>query len=176
MGPSEGYFWGMIAAGMAFLLSLYVFFRTERKWLGCILQFFFFIVFTLVFSFLLSMFNTCKGTSYKAEAMVAIKAVEEDSICRIEEEWWVKADGTYFYQYDKSSSHLSQELCGNDIYHDNGTYTHLDSAYAIKVNVNPPLVIYFDLDKQKVTPLYNNDTLDVIETDWSVIKEYFRQQ
>lgn len=176
MGPSEGYFYGMIAVGLAFLLSLYIFYRIEKKWLGCILQLFSFIVFTLVFSFILSIFNTCEGSSNKAESMVGVKAIDEDSICRIEEEWWIKPDGTYFYQYDKSSSHLSQKLCGNDIFHDNGTFTRLDSTYAIKANINPPLVIYFDMDKEKAIPLYNNDTLEVIETDWRVVKEYFRLQ
>ena len=176
MGLSEGYFYGMIAAGLALLLSLFVFFRTEKRWLGCILQFFSFIILTLIFSFILSMFNTCDGDSNKAEAMVGIKAVDEDSVCRIVEEWWIKPDGTYFYQYDKGSNHISQEPCGNDIYHDKGTYTRLGSAYAIKANINPPLVIYFDLDKQKVIPLYNNDTLEVVKTDWRVVKEFFGLQ
>jgi len=176
MGPSEGYFYGMIAVGLAFLLSLFVFFRMENRWRGCIFQFFSFIVLTLVFSLILSMINTCEGDANKAEAMVGVKAIDEDSICRIEEEWWIKPDGTYFYQYDKGSSHLSQEPCGNDIYHDKGTYTRHDSAYAIKANINPPLVIYFDMEKQEVIPLYNNDTLQVIETDWSVVKGYFGLQ
>lgn len=54
-----------------------------------------------------------------------------------------------------------------------GTYTRLDSLNAIKVNINPDLVIHFDLDNQRVTPIYNNDTIEVISTDWNRIKEYF---
>ena len=59
-------------------------------------------------------------------------------------------------------------------YSDKGTFTLIDSIYASKVNINPGFVIYFDLDSQKVTPIYNNDTIEVISTDWNRIKEYFK--
>lgn len=40
--------------------------------------------------------------------------------------------------------------------------------------LHPDFVIYFDLDSQKVTPVYGNDTLEVIDTKWERIREYFK--
>lgn len=57
-------------------------------------------------------------------------------------------------------------------YSDKGTFTLIDSIYAIKVNINPGFVIYFDLDSQKVTPIYNNDIIEIIGTNWQLIKDY----
>lgn len=87
----------------------------------------------------------------------------------------MKPDNTYYYEYDKGSNQHHVEPCGNDIYSGKGTFTRIDSICAIKANINPDLVIYFDLDSQKVTPVYNNDTIEVIHTDWERIKEYFKQ-
>ena len=56
-----------------------------------------------------------------------------------------------------------------------GTFMRIDSIYAIKANVNPSFVIYFDLKNHKVTPLYDNDTIEVIHADWKLIDEYFKQ-
>jgi hypothetical protein len=117
----------------------------------------------------------CEDSSNESEAMVGIRLVEEDRNCRFETEWWMKPDNTYYYEYDKGSNQHHVEPCGNDIYSGKGTFTRIDSICAIKANINPDLVIYFDLDSQKVTPVYNNDTIEVIHTDWERIKEYFKQ-
>ena len=83
----------------------------------------------------------------------------------------MKPDNTYYYEFDKESNKHKVEPCGNDSYNDKGTFTRIDSIYAIKVNINPYFVIYFDLDGQKVTPIYDNDTIEVISTDWNRIKD-----
>ena len=65
---------------------------------------------------------------------------------------------------------------GNDSYDGKGSFIRLDSISAIKAGINPSFVIYFDLDSQKVTPVYNNDTIEVVDTNWKLIKEYFDKQ
>jgi len=59
-------------------------------------------------------------------------------------------------------------------YSGKGTFIRIDSIYAIQAKSNPDFVIYFDLDSQKVTPVYGNDTLEVISADWDRIKDYFK--
>lgn len=54
MGPSEGYFYGAIAMGVAFIASLFVFFNVKRKWVGCILQIITFILTLLSCAFFFS--------------------------------------------------------------------------------------------------------------------------
>ena len=174
MGPSEGYFYSMIAAGLAFLLSLFVFFNIRRKWVGCILQF---LTFILSFGFiviLLVMFRSCEASSHKTKAMIQVRLVEEDRDCRFETTWWIKPDNTFFSEYDKGSNDHKVEPCGNDFYGDKGTFARIDSAYAIKVNINPSFVIYFDLDSMKVTPIWGKDTLEVVSTNWELVKDYFK--
>lgn len=176
MEPVDEYWWIMIAMVVSFIISLFVFFNAKRKWLGCILQFFTFIA-LLIFSGLL--FGMCKGwvdSDNEFEAMVGVRLIEEDRDCRFETKWWMKPDNTYYYEFDKESNLHKVEPCGNDSYSDKGTFIRIDSIYAIKVNINPDFVIYFDLDSQKVTPIYDNDTIEVISTDWNRIKEYFKQQ
>jgi len=130
----------------------------------------------MIFSgILFAMCRGCEDSSNESEAMVGIRLVEEDRNCRFETEWWMKPDNTYYYEYDKGSNQHHVEPCGNDIYSGKGTFTRIDSICAIKANINPDLVIYFDLDSQKVTPVYNNDTIEVIYTDWERIKEYFNR-
>jgi hypothetical protein len=130
----------------------------------------------MIFSgILFAMCRGCEDSSNESEAMVGIRLIEEDRDCRFETEWWMKPDNTYYYEFDKGSNQHHVEPCGNDIYSGKGTFTRIDSIYAIKANTNPKLVIYFDLDSQKVTPVYNNDTIEVIHTDWERIKEYFKQ-
>ena len=107
--------------------------------------------------------------------MVGVRLIEEDRDCRFETTWWMKNDNTYFYEYDKRSNDYRVEPCGNDSYEGKGTYMRIDSIYAIKANVNPSLVIYFDLKNHKVTPIYNNDTIEVIRADWKLIEDYFNQ-
>lgn len=105
--------------------------------------------------------------------MVEVKLVEEDRDCRFVTTWWLKPDNTYFSEFDKGSNDHKVEPCGNDFYGDTGTFTRLDYANAIKANIYPSLVIYFDLDSLKVTPVYNNDTIEVVSADWERIKDYF---
>ena len=174
MDPINEYLWIMIAMVVSFIITLFIFFNTKRKWLGCILQLFTFIV---LFIFSGMLFGMCRGwvdSSNESEAMVGVRLIEEDRDCRFETKWWMKPDNTYYYEFDKESNKHKVEPCGNDSYSDKGTFIRIDSIYAIKVNVNPNFVVYFDLDSQKVTPIYDNDTIEVISTDWNRIKEYFK--
>jgi energy-coupling factor transporter transmembrane protein EcfT len=175
MEPVNEYLWIIIAMMVSFIISLFVFFKAKRKWTGCLLQLFTFIVLFMVSGFIFAMFRGCVDSSNESEAMVGIRLIEEDRDCRFETKWWMKPDNTYYYEFEKESNHHQVEPCGNDSYSDKGTFTRIDSIYAIKANINPNLVIYFDLDCQKVTPIYNNDTIEVISTDWNLIKEYFKQ-
>ena len=175
MEPVDEYKWIMITMVVSFIISLLVFFNAKRKWLGCILQFFTFIA-LLIFSGML--FGMCRGfvdSSNESEAMVGVRLIEEDRDCRYETKYWMKPDNTYYYEYDKGSNHHQAEPCGNDSYSDKGTFTRIDSIYAIKVNINPTFIIYFDLNSQKVTPVYDNDTIEVVSANWERIKEYFKQ-
>lgn len=174
MGPDEGYFYGMIIVGLAFLLSLIVYFKIHRKWLGCIMQLIAFFICTIIFGFIFAIFRSCKRVSNEAKAMVVIRQIEEDQNCRCVTTWWMKPNNTYYCEFDKSSIHYNVEPCGNDYYGDKGTFVRLDSTYAIKANTNPSFLIYFDLEKRKVTPIYNNDTIEVIKTDWKLITKYFK--
>ena len=174
MGIDEQYFGIMIAMGLAFLLSLVVFFKIQRKWLGCILQLLSFIGFSLILIFILAMFGTCQEASEEARAMVGVGLVEETRDCRYERTWWIKADDTYYLVFDKESNSHRVEPCGNDHYGDKGHFTRVDSIYAVKMDYNPPFVIYFDLDSQKVTPIWDKDTLEVISADWDRINDYFK--
>ena len=99
MGLNEQYFGIMIAMGLAFLLSLVVFFKIQRKWLGCILQLLSFIGFSLILIFILAMFGTCQEASEETEAMVGVRLVEETRDCRYERIWWMKPDDTYYFIY-----------------------------------------------------------------------------
>lgn len=174
MEPVDEYMWIMIVMVVSFIISLFVFFNAKRKWTGCILQFFTFVVLFLFSGLLFGICRGCVDSSNESEAMVGVRLIEEDRDCRFETKWWMKPDNTYYYEFDKASNNHKVEPCGNDSYSDKGTYTRIDSIYAIKANINPDFVIYFDLDSQKVTPIYNNDTIDVISTDWNRIKEYFK--
>jgi energy-coupling factor transporter transmembrane protein EcfT len=176
MGIDEQYFGIVIVIGLAFLLSLVVFFKIQKKWLGCILQFFTFIA-LLIFSGML--FGMCSGfvdSSNESEAMVGVQLIEEDRDCRYETKYWMKPDDTYYYEYEKESNKHKVEPCGNDSYSGKGTFICIDSIYAIQARSNPDFIIYFDLDNQKVTPVYGNDTLEVIDINWERIREYFKQQ
>lgn len=174
MGLNEQYFGIMIAMGLAFLLSLVVFFKIQRKWLGCILQLLSFIGFSLILIFILAMFGTCQEASEETEAMVGVRLVEETRDCRYERIWWMKPDDTYYFIFDKGSNSHKVEPCGNDHYGDNGKFTRIDSLCAIKTDYNPPFIIYFDLDSQKVTPIWDKDTLEIISADWDRINDYFK--
>lgn len=173
MGPNEGYLFSMIAIGLAFLLSLYVFFNTKRKWLGCVFQLFSFIGASLILIFLFVMFGIFQETLEESSAMVGVRQVDETRDCRYERTWWMKPDDTYFLIFDKGSNDHRVEPCGNDHYRDKGTFTGFDFGHAIKLDYNPPFVIYFDLNSQKVTPIWDADTLEVVSADWDRIKEYF---
>lgn len=174
MGLNEQYISIMIAMVLAFLLSLVVFFRIQRKWLGCILQVLSFIGFSLILIFILAMFGTCQEASAKKGAMVGVRLVEETRDCRYERTWWMKPDDTYYFVFDKGSNSHKVEPCGNDHYGDRGNFTRIDSLCAIKTDYNPPFVIYFDLENQKVTPIWDKDTLDVVSADWDRINDYFK--
>lgn len=179
MLPNGGYIESMIAGGIAFLLSIFVFRLFRRKWLGCIVQFIAFIILFLVMSTIVWLYmNLFVSSANKEDSMVGVRAIEEDRNCRIVNEWWMKADDTYYYECDKGIVDDPETVvpCDIELWGDRGTYTRLDSLNAIKVNINPDLVIYFDLDSQRVTPIYNKDTIEVISTDWNRIKEYFKQQ
>ena len=39
MDPVNEYLWIMIAVVVSFIISLFVFLKAKRKWLGCILHF-----------------------------------------------------------------------------------------------------------------------------------------
>ena len=161
MEPVNEYKWIMIAMVVSFIISLFVFFNAKRKWLGCILQFFTFIA-LIIFSGML--FGMCRGfvdSSNESAAMVGVRLIEEDR-------------DTYYYEYEKESNKHKVEPCGNDSYSGKGTFIRIDSIYAIQARSNPDFIIYFDLDGQKVTPIYNNDTIEVINANWKRIKEYFK--
>lgn len=174
MGLNEQYMGIMIAIGLAFLLSLVVFFKTQRKWLGCILQLFSFIGFSLILIFILAMFGICQDAFEEARAMVGVRWVEETRDCRYERTWWLKPNNTYYLVFDKESNSHRVEPCGNDHYGNKGHFTRVDSIYAIKMDYNPSFVIYFNLNSKKVTPIWDEDTLEVVSTDWEQIKEYFK--
>ena len=171
MEPVDEYLWIMIAMVMSFIISLFVFYKVKRKRHGCVT----FLVLFIFTALLFGMFRGWVASSNESEAMVGIRLIEEDRDCRFETKWWMKPDNTYYYEFDKQSNHHIVEPCGNDSYSDKGTFTRLDSIYAIKANINPDFVIYFDIDSQKVIPIYDNDTIEVISTDWNRIKEYFKQ-
>ena len=174
MGLNEQYFGIIIAIGLAFLLSLFVFFKIQRKWLGCILQLLSFIGFSLILIFILVMFGMCQETLGKTRAMVCVRWIEETRDCRYERTWWMKPDNTYYLVFDKESNSHKVEPCGNDHYGDKGSFSRIDSICAIKMDYNPSFVIYFDLDSMKVTPVWDEDTLEVISADWDRINDYFK--
>lgn len=174
MELGEQYLAIMIVLGLAFLLSLVVFFKIQRKWLGCILQLLSFIGLSLILIFILAMFGTCQEASEGTEAMVGVRWVEETRDCRYERTWWIKPDNTYFLVFDKESNSHRIEPCGNDHYGDKGHFTRVDSIYAIKTDNNPQFIIYFNLDSQIVTPVWDKDTLQVVSVDWARIKDYFK--
>lgn len=175
MSLNEQYFGIMIAMGLAFLFSLVIFFKIQRKWLGCILQFFSFIGFSLILIFIFALFGIVREISNEADAMVGVRYVDETRDCRYETTWWIKSDNTYHSIFDKGSNDHKVEPCGNDHYSDKGTFIRIDSINAIQTDYNPPFIIYFDLDNQKVTPVWGEDTLEVVEAKWEIIKEYFKQ-
>lgn len=78
------------------------------------------------------------------------------------------------HTHTMESGHAYSKPCGNDHYGDRGNFTRIDSLCAIKTDYNPPFVIYFDLDNQKVTPIWDKDTLEVVSADWNRINDYFR--
>lgn len=119
------------------------------------------------------MYRVFVRDSNVSEAMVGIRLIEEDRDCRFETTWWMKPDNTYYYEYEKGSNQHKVESCGNDSYDGRGTFVRLDSVFAIKANIKPSLVIYFDLVSQKATPVYNNDTVEVVYSNWELIKFYF---
>lgn len=174
MGLDNQYLGIMIAMGLAFPLSLIVFFKIQRKWQGCLLQLLSFIGFSLILIFILAMFGTCQEASGEAGAMVGVRLVEETRDCRYERTWWMKPDDTYYFVFDKSSNSHKVEPCGNDHYGDKGNFSRIDSLCAIKMDYNPSFVIYFDLDSKKVTPIWGEDTLEVVNADWERINEYFK--
>lgn len=174
MGFDEQYWGIMIAMGLSLLLSFVILFKVQRKWLGCILQLLSFVGFSIIFIFILAMFDKCQEASRETGAMVGVKLVEETRDCRYERTWWMKPDNTYYAVFDKGSNDHQVEPCGNDHYGDNGNFTRLDSACAIKTDYNPPFIIYFDLDSMKVIPIWGEDTLEVVSTDWELIKVYFK--
>ena len=92
MSLNEQYFGIMIAMGLAFLFSLVIFFKIQRKWLGCILQFFSFIGFSLILIFIFALFGIVREISSEADAMVGVGMVEETRDCRYERTWWMKPD------------------------------------------------------------------------------------
>ena len=114
----DEYIWIMIAIGVSFLLSLFVLFNAKRKWLGCILQFFTFIVLFIISGLLFGMCREWVDTSNESEAMVGVRLIEEDRNCRFEIKWWMKPDNTYYYEFDKGSNHHQVEPCGNDKYNE----------------------------------------------------------
>lgn len=174
MGLGEQYFLSFLAAGLAFLLSLVVFFRTRTRCLGCILQFLSFIGLLLIFSFFLVMYNISEESTGQTGAMISVRSVEETRDCRYERTWWMKPDNTYYLLFDKGSNSHKVEPCGNDRCGDYGKFSSIDSIHAIKMDYNPSFVIYFDLDSQKVTPMWDKDTLEVVDIDWEKIKKYFK--
>lgn len=174
MGLDEQYFGFLIIIGLAFLFSLVVFFKIQRKWLGCILQFFSFIGLIIAFIFILAMFGLWQETSGETGAMIGVRLVEETRDCRYERTWWIKPDDTYYFVFDKGSNSHKVEPCGNDHYGDRGTFTRIDSLCAIKTDYNPPFVIYFNLNSQIATPIWDKDTLEVISADWTRINDYFK--
>ena len=175
MGLDEQYIGVIIAMGLAFLLSLVVFFKIQRKWLGCILQVLSFIGFSLIFISAIAIFGIFREASEKAKAMVGVRLVEETRDCRYERTWWMKPDDTYYLVFEKGSNSHKVEPCGNDYYGDSGNFTRVDSIYAIKTDYNPLFIIYFDINSMKVTPIWDEDTLEVVSTDWDRIKDYFKK-
>lgn len=179
MLPSGGYIESMIGMVIAFLLSIFVFRLFRRKWLGCIVQFLSFILLFLVVTTIVNIYvNMSISPAHKENSMVGVRLTEEDSSCRVINEWWMKSDNTYYFECNKGINDHPETVvpCDVELWGDKGTFMRLDSIYAIKVEINPPLTIYFDLDSQKVTPVYNNDTIEVISTDWELVMEYFKQQ
>ena len=175
MGASEALVFGVIAMVLALPLSLIVFFKMKKKWLGCILLPISWIVSFIIIALVISAVHSCIKEYNVSKAMVGVRLLEEDTNWRFETTWLMKPDGTFYCEYDKGSNDHSVEPCGNDNYSDKGTFTRVDSVYAIKANVTPSLVIYFDMENQLVTPVYDNDTLEVIKADWNSIREYFKK-
>lgn len=163
---------GTAAIMLAFLLSFAVYLKTKRVYLGCILQILIFIVLYLAIIFVINYVNDYMGHN---NSMIEVELVEEDSSCHIQRTWCMKTDNTYFFKYDRGSISHAQTPCGNDSYSDRGTFIRANSAYTIKTNDNPALIIYFDLQNKKATPVINNDTLKVVNADWSLITEYLKQ-
>lgn len=50
----------------------------------------------------------------------------------------------------------------------------LDVSILLSHPQYPSFVIYFDIDSMKVTPVWGEDTLEVVSADWEQIKEYFK--
>ena len=175
MGPNEGYVISIILAILAFLLSFIVFRFFKKKWcLGCFLQL---IVFCILFFAFNAVYIFISCGIGESGAMVCVEHVSEDRYCRFKQTFWIKTDGTYYYEFDKGSHEQSEEPCGNDSWSDKGTYSRIesDSINGIKTHSNPNIEIYFDIKKQEVTPLWDGDTLEVLSADWERIKEYFKQ-
>jgi len=171
MGPNEGYIISMLAIGVAFFLSVFVFHKFRKKWyLGCFLQL---VAFCILFCAFVAGYLYFSRKIGKSGAMLCIESIEESQNCRFQQRWWVKPDGTFYFEYDKGSYEHNVTPCGNDSYRDKGSFYRLDSVNALKMNINPTFMIYFDLNRKKIVPIWGKDTLKVINADWQLINEYF---
>lgn len=178
MMPSGGYIESVIVTVLAFVLSLFVHRIIKKRWLGCLMQF---LVFIVIFCILVPVSHVVMdmvSSSHKEGAMVDVWYTEENRNCRIQNEWWIKPDGTYYYECDKGITDNPETVipCDIELWGDNGKFQHIDSITAINLYANPSFIIYFDLDNQKVTPMWGKDTLEVVSVDWDKVKEYFKKE
>lgn len=176
MIPTGGYIESLIVTVLAFVLSLFVHRITKKRWLGCLMQFLAFIV---IFCLLVPVSHVVMdfvSSSHKDGAMIGVRYTEQDRNCKIQNEWWIKPDGTYYYECDKGITDNPETVapCDIELWGDKGTFTRIDSIHGVSININPQFVIYFNLDKQKATPVWGEDTLEVVSTDWELVKEYFK--
>jgi hypothetical protein len=160
----------VLALLVSFAVPVLAFQRWQRKGavIGCLLQ----PVVLLVVSFLLiEGYFAITDSMHHAGTMVCVRSIEEDRNCRFEETWYIKADGTCYYEFDKGSHSHSQEPCGNDSYGRERPVERIDSMTALKTELH--LVVYFDLQHRKVTPVFGSDTIEVVSVDWDRVGKYF---
>ena len=176
MVPTGGYIESLIVAVLAIILSLFVHRLFKKRWLGCLVQFFVFIVIFCVLVPVSHIVMDIVSSSHKDGAMIGVRHTEQDRNCKIQKEWWLKPDDTFYFECDEGITENPETVvpCDIELWGDYGNYHRIDSVYAVKMDYNPLFLIYFDLDSMNVTPVWGEDTLEVVSIDWERIKEYFK--
>lgn len=181
MTENETYFIPLIVGVISLILSSYIPRYGYKRWnkfgafLGCLIQSIVLVCFMVLITTPYSLFRGCQQ---EGGTMLCIRNVEEDRDCRFEEMWYLKSDGSISYHFDKESNDHHVEPCGNDSYWErlDVSFARNDSVPILTYYHIGDIKIYFDLDEHKVTPTFNNDTIEVISVNWDMVEQFFNSK